>query len=210
MTSGPGAPAPDLPPLDPRPVVPVLGDGTVALRALVAADAPALVRNCRDPEAVRWTSVPLDYVLADAHRFIGTTVPAGWTSGKVLTFAVAAADGNQLLGTIDLQCSKPGTAEVGINIGPDHRGRGVAVRAVELLADYAFTQQNLAYLHWLALEPNWASRKLAWKTGFRLEGALRGYANDRGTPTDAWVLTLAAGDPRGPQEPWQGPAPGNG
>lgn len=196
--------------LELKPTVPSLSDGTVVLRALAAADAPAVVRNCRDPEAVRWTTVPLDYVLADAHRFIGVTAPEGWTKGTVLTFAVAAAEDNRLLGTIDLQCTKPGTADVGINIGPDHRGSGVAKRAVELLADYAFTQLNLAYLHWVALAGNWGSRKLAWKLGFRLEGELRGFANNRGTPSDAWVLTLAAGDPRVPSEPWQGPTPGNG
>ncbi|WP_026554058.1 GNAT family N-acetyltransferase [Arthrobacter sp. 35W] len=191
-------------------VVPVLTDGVVSLRALRPEDGPTLVFYCRDPESVRWTTIPRDYTAADAEAFISDMVPTGWASGKVLAFAVASASTDELLGTIDLQCSKPGSAEVGINVGHPHRGSGVGARAVDLLVDYAFNQQNLAYLHWLALVPNWGSRKLAWKIGFRLEGTLRGYADDRGTPTDAWMFTLSAQDPRGPQEPWQGPTPASG
>lgn len=193
--------------LEPEPVVPVLRAGQVVLRALTMADAPVLVENCRDLDAVRWTTVPLDYSAGHAEHFIETIVPGGWRSGETLTFAAVDPATDGLLGTVDLQCNNPGAAAVGINFGPHARGTGAAEAAVQLLLDYAFIQLNLSFVHWTALVPNWRSRKLAWKLGFRFDGEIRGDYNDRGTPSDRWVLSLAAADQRSPREPWTGPAP---
>ena len=199
-------PAQDLAELEIQAVVPRLCDGSVVLRALKDSDAQQLVDNCSNAEAVRWTTVPLRYTLEHADHFINAITPDGWRSGKILTFAVADAATDRLLGTADLQCKHPGAAAVGINFGEHARGTGAAEKAVRLLADYAFTQLNLGYLHWSAMVPNWASRKLAWKLGFTLEGRVRGQFNDRGTPAERWILSLAAGDPRTPQTAWDGPA----
>lgn len=193
--------------LRPEPLVPVLRGESVVLRALTMSDAAALVENCLDPEALRWTTVPPDYTLDHAEFFIRNLTPQGWRTGQTLTFAAADADTDCLLGTVDLQCKTPGTAAVGINIGPQWRGTGAAEAAVRLLLDYAFHQLNLSYVHWHALVPNWASRKLAWRLGFHFDGEIRGDYDDRGTPRNRWILSLAAGEPQSPQEPWTGPAP---
>ncbi|GAA4656197.1 GNAT family N-acetyltransferase [Arthrobacter cryoconiti] len=186
--------------------VPRLEQDNVVLRALHRGDAEKLVINCADAQAVRWTTVPLNYTAEHAEYFINTVVVDGWRSGATLTFAVAERASDRLLGTVDLQCKNPGSAAVGINFGPDARGTGSAEIAVRMLAAYAFDQLNFSYLHWSAMVPNWASRKLAWKLGFTLEGQIRGEYNDRGTPADHWVLTLASTDLRTPQVPWSGPA----
>ncbi|MCQ9165627.1 GNAT family N-acetyltransferase [Arthrobacter sp. STN4] len=194
------------PELELRPEVPRLTDGTVLLRALQDSDAEQLVANCSNPGAIRWTTVPLGYTREHAVHFINTITPEGWRSGATLTFAVADPDTDGLLGTVDLQCKNPGTAAVGINFGEQARGTGAAEKAVRLLAGYAFDQLNLSFLYWSAMVPNWGSRKLAWKLGFTLEGQVRGMFNDRGTPADRWILTLADTDPRTPQASWDGPA----
>lgn len=190
-------------------VVPVLRGDTVVLRDLGRGDADQLVANCLDPAAVQWTTVPLNYSRADALTFIDDVVRTGWTGGATHTFAVADSRTDALLGTIDLHNFRPGTAEIGINMGPQARGSGAAQAAVRLLLDYAFNGLDLQYVYWRALVPNWASRKLAWKVGFRLEAQLRGFSDDRGTPTDAWILSLAASDPRQPQLPWDGARAGD-
>lgn len=187
-------------------VVPSLSDGSVVLRELADADAGQLVLNCVDEEAIRWTTVPLGYTHEHASYFIHTITADGWRTGETLTFAVADAATDQLLGTVDLQCKNPGAASIGINFGAHARGTGTAEKAVRLLADYAFNQLNLSYLHWHALAPNWGSRKLAWRLGFTFDGEIRGDYNDRGTPADRWILSLAAGDARTPVAPWDGPA----
>ncbi|AIY03866.1 MULTISPECIES: GNAT family N-acetyltransferase [Arthrobacter] len=202
-------PAPEPVPLDMTAVVPVLRNDAVVLRALSMADAPVLVENCVNPEAVRWTTVPLGYTMEHAEYFINTITPDGWRTGETLSFAVAHPATDELLGTVDLQCKNPGAAAIGINFGAHARGTGAAEAAVRLLLDYAFNQLNLSWVHWTALVPNWGSRKLAWKLGFHFDGHIRGDYNDRGTPSDRWILSLAAGDERTPQEPWTGPAPRN-
>lgn len=193
--------------LDVVPVVPCLSEGTVVLRTLRDADAEQLVLNCVNEDAVRWTTVPLGYTLEHAAYFINTITADGWRNGDVLTFAVADPATDMLLGTVDLQCKHPGAASIGINFGPHARGTGAAEKAVRLAADFAFNELNLSFLHWHALAPNWGSRKLAWKLGFTFDGEIRGDYDDRGTPGDRWILSLAAGDPRAPQSPWTGPAP---
>ncbi|SEE56827.1 Protein N-acetyltransferase, RimJ/RimL family [Arthrobacter alpinus] len=193
--------------LDVTPVVPVLRGEGVVLRSLTMKDAPVLLENCRDGEAIRWTTVPLNYTPGHAEYFIKTITKAGWRTAELLTFAVADATTDKLLGTVDLQCKNPGTATVGINMGAHARGTGASEQAVRLLLDYAFDQLNLSYVHWNALVPNWASRKLAWKLGFRFEGLSRGAYNDRGTPADLWQFSLADGEPRTPQQTWDGPVP---
>ena len=202
-------PAPEPPAFEMTTVVPVLRNDTVVLRALTMADAPVLVENCVNPEAVRWTTVPLGYTMEHADYFINTITPDGWRTGETLTFAVADPATDKLLGTVDLQCKNPGAAAIGINFGAHARGTGAAESAVRLLLDYAFNQLNLSYAHWTVLVPNWGSRKLAWKLGFHFDGEIRGDYNDRGTPSDRWILSLAAVDEQSPQEPWTGPAPLN-
>ena len=192
--------------LELEPMVPVLADGTVTLRALKGADLDSLVANCQDPEAVRWTTVPLNYTAADARTFIFDAVPARWKDGTEQNFAVADARTDGLLGSIGLHAFRAGVAEVGINMGPHSRGTGAGERACRLLLDYAFEQLNLRYLYWRAVVPNWASRKLAWKLGFRFDAELRGFLDDRGTAADAWILSLAHDDVRAPAAPWDGPA----
>ncbi|HET7415771.1 MAG TPA: GNAT family protein [Arthrobacter sp.] len=185
-------------------VVPVLSDGTVRLREMTGQDVGPLTVNCQDPAAVQWTTVPENYTEADARHFIFGHVPACWASGAEQNFAVADHATDQLLGTIGLHRFQAGTAEVGINMGPQSRGSGAAERAGQLLTEYAFEQLNLQYLYWQAAVSNWASRKLAWKLGFRHEGTIRGYFAQRGIPTDVWVMSLAATDPRRPCSPWDG------
>ncbi|HEY6683816.1 MAG TPA: hypothetical protein VI030_12620, partial [Propionibacteriaceae bacterium] len=65
--------------------VPILIDAKarVTLRAASARDLPAMVEQCRDPDMIRWTTVPTPeggYQLRDAEEFLALTA-AGWTSG---------------------------------------------------------------------------------------------------------------------------------
>lgn len=181
-------------PAQPASLIPVLSDGVVRLRGIEHRDARQLIINCRDPEAVRWTTVPLDYSADDAEKFIDEICPRGWADGSVHAFAIVEAASDGLLGTVDLHHFRAGTAEIGINLGPAARGSGAALRAVRLIQDYAFTGLSLEYLYWQAYVPNWASRKLALKAGFRFEAELRGFADARGSSTDVWILSLAAAE----------------
>ena len=79
--SAPPSPAPSAPPgVLPTArsfpdAVPILIDAKagVTLRAASARDLPAMLEQCRDPEMIRWTTVPTPdggYQLRDAEEFL--------------------------------------------------------------------------------------------------------------------------------------------
>jgi len=184
--------------------VPVLTDGTVTLRAHRPDDARAVLEQCLDPLSRRWTTVPLDYTLADADSFVGTHVPAGWEAGHAL-FAVEALDDDgtpRFCGTIELRDEGDHRAEVAFGSHPWARGRGVMARALELLLAWGFDERGLETVVWWANKGNWASRKLAWRLGFSFEGTVPGWLPQRGELRDGWVGVLRRGEKRLPRHAW--------
>ncbi|WP_394942136.1 GNAT family N-acetyltransferase [Psychromicrobium sp. YIM B11713] len=187
-------------------VIPRLSDGVVTLRGIELSDAEQIVAICQDRQAQRWLpDLPNPYTLHDAESYIQEIVLPGWQKGERHSFAVIKEGQDDYLGSVDVHLIRGSIAEIGVNIGPGARGTGVALRAVQLIIDYAFNGLNLKHLYWRAEVPNWASRKLAWKAGFRFEAELRAFADNRGESVDMWLLSLAHNEPRDPQQAWTGP-----
>jgi RimJ/RimL family protein N-acetyltransferase len=184
---------------------PTLSSGDVTLRAHRRDDAGGSLEQCLDPLSRRWTTVPLDYTYADALRFVTEVMPGGWVDGSEWGFAVEALDDDgtpRYAGTISLRNQGSRRAEVAYGSHPWVRGRGVMERALRLLLAWGFDEQGLETVVWWANRGNWASRRLAWRLGFAVEGAPRQWLPQRGTLRDAWVGTLLATDPRHPTRPW--------
>jgi RimJ/RimL family protein N-acetyltransferase len=95
-----------------------------------------------------------------------------------------------------------GRWEVAFGSHPWVRGTGSMERAVRLLIGWGFADRGAAVVIWRANQGNWASRKLAWRLGFRLEGSIRSALPQRGELRDAWVGTLLATDDREPKGQW--------
>lgn len=183
---------------------PTLTDGRVTLRAHRRDDADAIVEQCRDPLSLRWTTVPEGYTLTDARRFVTDVIPGGWSSDHEWAFAVEADDGGtpRFAGTVSLRNEGDGRAELAYGAHPWARGTEVMERAVRLLLTWGFTERGLHTVIWWAHRGNWASRRLAWKVGFAVEGVARSWLVQRGELRDAWVATLTAGVPLRPRTPW--------
>ena len=192
--------------MDPRfpEVVPVLTDGVVPVRAHSPADLDAITEQARDPEMVRWTTVPAPYDRSDAEEFLGN-VAQGWEAeGGNRYWAIEVTDAGtpRFAGTIDYRPHGRGTAEVGFGLHPWARGHGHMARALQLVVGHAF-DHGVEALHWRAAVGNWASRRVAWACGFRVEGTVRGLLPSRDAePYDAWVASVRSGDPRVPAHPW--------
>lgn len=185
--------------------VPVLTDGLVTLRAHTPADAQGCYEQCQDPASQRWTTVPVPYTMADAERFVGKTVPSGWLDDDEWSFVVEATadDGSRrYAGTISLRDRGDRRAEVAYGSHPWARGRGIMVRALNLLLDWGFEARRLETVIWWANRGNWASRKLAWRLGFSTDGVVPQWLPHRGELVDAWVGGLRATDERAPRHPW--------
>ena len=162
-----------------------LEDGDLAVRPLVETDAAALAVAARDPLVPYYTSVPENYTEKDAREFIAR-------GGN--KFAIVEAETDELLGVIGFQIMDHARGHFGYWVGKEARGRGVATRALRLLARWAAEEHGLARLQ-LVVEPeNLASIRVAEKAGFRREARLRSYIELRGARRDVYMYALLAED----------------
>jgi RimJ/RimL family protein N-acetyltransferase len=176
----------------------------VLLSTPVAADIERITALCQDPAIQAGTTVPAPYTRSDAEAFVNTIVANGWANGTSLIWAIRDPLSGRLDGTIGVDLSGDGLGEIGFWLGPAARGSGLASHTVRLVADHVLNDPALALTHlvWWAYVGNWASRRVAWATGFRHEGMVRGGQPQRGKRRDAWVATLRAGDPLSPASRW--------
>lgn len=178
----------------PLPEPPVLRDGDLVLRAHRRDDAQEVFERCTDPEVVLNTTIPQPYGLQDAEDFIALTA-RWWESGANATFAVELH--GRCAGSVDLRVEEGDWAETGYVLSPWARGDGVMTRALRLVLGWGFDELGLAGVTWKARVGNEASRRVAQKCGFTVEGTVRGFLVFRGQRVDAWIGTLLRDDPRG-------------
>ena len=168
--------------------------GRLHLRPWEPRDAPAVAAACADPEIARWTSVPAPYTAQDARAWVEEVSPRLWATGEGAPFAVLDAVDSRLLGAVGLQGFTPGAAEIGYWCAPGERGRGIMTGAVGAVCRWGFGALGLARVTWLAHVGNDASRRVAEKAGFRVEGTLRSYREHKGERRDALIGGLLATD----------------
>jgi RimJ/RimL family protein N-acetyltransferase len=79
-----------------------------------------------------------------------------------------------------------------------HAGHGYTTEAVQLLVDYLFGAKKQHRIHLVIVPENDASRRIAEKCGFVLEGTVRGAFFNGGRNHDVLLYSLLRTDPR----PW--------
>jgi RimJ/RimL family protein N-acetyltransferase len=170
---------------------PVLPAGVVTLRRPDHRDLDDCVAACRDPDSVRYTTVPNPYGLQDARFFVDTHTGRQWASGEGVVYAIAD-DADTFAGSMELRISSadPLVGDVGFLVAPQARGRGYASAALAALCGWGFTALGLARIEWRAYVGNDASRRVAEKAGFVFEGTARRAVSHRGQRVDAWVGAL--------------------
>jgi RimJ/RimL family protein N-acetyltransferase len=179
--------------------VPVLTDGVVTLRAHTEDDIDGAYAMCQDPEMQRWTTIPIPYTREHAVHFLTQYLPAGWRDGGFWGWAIEY-DG-KFAGTIDLSEGEGGMGQVGFSLAPWARGNGVMTRAVKLVVRHAFDVFGWERVIWKAIAGNWASRRVAWKAGFRGLVTVPGGLS-RGVRKDDWVASIGRDDELEPQGNW--------
>ena len=85
-----------------------------------------------------------------------------------------------------------------------YAGRGWVTEAVQLLVDYLFGTKKEHRIQLVIVEANVASRRIAEKCGFVLEGTVRGAFFNDGRNQDVVLYSLLRTDPR----PWHDVASG--
>jgi RimJ/RimL family protein N-acetyltransferase len=164
-----------------------LEDDEVLLRPFGDDDVPAIVAACQDPEIPRWTGVPSPYTEDDARRFLRET--------EETVFAITAKDTGELLGAIGVREVDQGNIQIGYWVKREARGRGVATRALKLVARYAVEELRSGRVQLFTEPGNVASQRVAEKAGFVREGVLRRYLNMKGVRRDGVIYSLLPEDP---------------
>jgi RimJ/RimL family protein N-acetyltransferase len=163
-----------------------LEDEAVLLRPFEQADVPAIVAACQDPEIPRWTSVPSPYMESDARAWLEST--------EEESFAVVDRSSGELLGSIGVRFLDDGVAEVGYWIAKKARGRGVATRALVLVAGWVFANDEVGRFQLRADTENVASQRVAEKAGFVREGVMRAALALKGERRDVVMYSLVRED----------------
>jgi RimJ/RimL family protein N-acetyltransferase len=171
---------------------PLRAEGIV-LRLFRPEDAAAVVKACADPAIPRFTFMKEGLTLPEAEQWIDRA-NEGWATGSV-RFAIVDVTG-RLLGQVGLAANDHyGSAEAFYWLAADARGRGVATRALTLVANWAF-DSGIERLFLLVHPENVWSHRVAQRCGFSHEGVLRAFEPFKGQRPDLVSWSLLPGDPR--------------
>ena len=169
-----------------------LTDGVVLLRPWTEDDVAWLVEATNDAEIVHWTRVPPDNDAEKVRAFIH--------GAEGVHLGIVDAATGERLGTVGLvrPDEEAARVEIGYWIVAGRRGRGIAPRAVRLLGEWALSEGGFQRVELHADAENRASRRVAEKCGFELEGILRGYEVINGRRSDvAMYARLRVPEPDG-------------
>ncbi|MFE1292389.1 GNAT family N-acetyltransferase [Streptomyces sp. NPDC058751] len=140
------------------------GQGLV-LRDWTEADLTAMPELFDHPDIAYWTPLvsPFDEAAARARLDRDREMRA---QGTVILLAITV-DGGAPLGEVMLRRAPEGM-EIGYAVGPAHRGQGLAVRAVRVMAAYAFERMGAERVILELEAENAASVAVATRAGFTL------------------------------------------
>ncbi|MFC5632987.1 GNAT family N-acetyltransferase [Streptomyces bullii] len=170
-----------------------LTTGRLLLRTVGPKDTETVYAACQDPDIQRWTTIPSPYLREHARGFTEQMVPDGWAHDAMFTFGVFLPSGD-LAGMLGLTMHSLGVAEIGFWAAKEHRGNGYITEAVLTACRWAFTRASIDRVEWRAEVGNRASRAVAERAGFTIEGTLRSALNNNGVRRDCWVGSLLPSD----------------
>ena len=152
-------------------------DGTVLMRPFRFADAEEAYAAVRESltDLKPWMSWAHDgYSLSDSKEFIRIT-RARWGEGTLFAFVITDQKNGSMLGGCSLSHIHPvyHLCNLGYWVRSSRRGEGMAVRATQLAARYAFEKIGLIRVEIVIAIENKASIRVAEKAGAHYEGILR-------------------------------------
>jgi RimJ/RimL family protein N-acetyltransferase len=171
-----------------------LKDGVIAIRSWRQSDIAHLVEVLEDPEIARWTGIPAPYTRREAKLFFKSNARQE-AMGVGTDSAIVDVPDCVLLGGVGLKLhSSHSVAEVGYWVAAHARRRGIATRAVRLMAHWSFTNLEVERLELLTNVGNEASEGVARKCGFRREGVMRSARVIKGERVDLTLFSLLPGE----------------
>ena len=177
---------------------PPLCDGVVLLRPWREQDAEVKAGWGGDADIVRWTAVPRGYT-ERAARAQAARNEAERLEGRSIGLKIADAVSGGLLGACELRRPDPVDLQVmsvGYVLDPRARNRGVATRALALVAEWCVRVLSVQRLQALVHPGNVPSIRVLERAGFQREGLLRRYQPGKRGREDRLMYALLAGEIR--------------
>lgn len=145
---------------------------SVQLRSVHSDDADWIFRACQDPEIQRWTLVPRPYEMKHAQSFVDDG------TGEFMRFVIEDTTEQMAHGLVSLHSIDPASkiADIGYWVAPWSRGRGIGLRAIQLLIDVARTETDANHLVAHIAAENLASQSVVIRAGFKFFGRQSGPA----------------------------------
>ena len=175
---------------------PPLQAGEIALRQFRVEDAGAVAAACIDPEILRFTFMKDGLTQKEATEWIERS-NEWWPTGHP-RFAIVDAVEDRVVGQVGAAVNEQQrSAEAYYWVAHEARRRGIAARALALVADWVFLN-GVERLFLLVHPENEPSQRVAERCGFTREGVLRAYEPFKGRRPDLVSWSLLPQDPR----PW--------
>ena len=175
-----------------------LSDGTIRLDTLAPGHLEGLAELGRDPDVQRFTYVPSPWEEGFERKWLDR-YEQGRADGSRAGFAIVDAESGAFLGMVALvQIDRAGRqAEAGYVVAPRARGRGIAVRALQLLTEWALGELELERIELRISSDNVASVRVAERCGYVREGVLRSLHLKQGLRDDVAVYSRLRGEEAG-------------
>ena len=157
------------------------------LRPFAATDADAVLAACQDADIQYYTPMSSPFRREDAEKYVAETAPQGWATDRDYILGAFRTDNGSLVGSFCLTEVSQGVYELGYWTAQEQRRQGYSAEAARALCDWGFNGLKAHRIEWWAMVGNAASRALAEKLGFTLEGTLRNRSLVNGCPHDWWV-----------------------
>lgn len=123
-------------------------------------------------------------------------LPQAWVDGENFAFCVFDAMSGESIGGCGLNHINRTyrLANLGYWVRSSRAGRGVATEAARQVAQFGFSEVGLQRVELVAAVENWASRRVADKTGAQFEGILRKRIKIGDKHLDAAMYSLIPSD----------------
>ncbi len=149
-------------------------------------------------DAAQWFGFPLVEAPVESQRQRIELRQRGYADlRKVVSFVVERR--GRVAGSVEVRQSGDGTGQLSWVVLPEHRGQGVATRAMRLLVPYAFEELGLHRVTAHVEPHDRLSLRIAGRAGLRREGLVRGAVVASGDPggerRDLVQLARLATDP---------------
>lgn len=152
-----------------------LSDGIVTLRPLRSADADDIFAHLGLSESWRTSVPPIPPSRSSVESLCNYRSTDQWLAGISARMAITDAQSGAVTGSISLSPVPGPTSEamIGYGLAREHRGRGFATRAVQLISRWAFQEVHMRRIIAGTAIDNHDSMGVLNRAGFTKEGQRR-------------------------------------